>query len=320
MLYVNTGSGPRRTLSAHDTPGTDAVWIDLFDPTDEERAVVERATGLLVPARADIEEIESSSRLSQEGQTLYLSTPMTYPHADGDPGTAPIGFVLASDRLITVRFAHFTVFDQFAERFAVSPGDRSADAFIGLLETSVDRLADVLEHIGGDLDRISRGVFTQKSAGFARQDAQLRRTLSAVGNAGERVSNIRDGLLGIRRIAPYVHDTAADWFPHELLPRLDTVERDVMSLSDYDTQLTEKVQFLLDATLGFINIEQNNGIKVLTVVTIVGIPPTLIASMYGMNFKNMPEYDWSFGYQYGLTLIVLSAVLPLVWFKIKGWV
>ena len=148
----------------------------------------------------------------------------------------------------------------------------------------------------------------------------MRGTLSAVGNAGERVSNIRDALLGIRRIAPYVHDTAADWFPQQLLPRLDTVRRDVMSLSDYDTQLTEKVQFLLDATLGFINIEQNNGIKVLTVVTIVGIPPTLIASMYGMNFKNIPEYDWSFGYQWGLMLIVLSAVLPLIWFKIKGWV
>ena len=321
MLYVNTGSSPRRTLPEHETPGPNAVWLDLLDPTDEERAVVERATGLVVPARADLEEIESSSRLSREGQTLYLSTPMTFPHSAGEPGSAPIGFVLAPDRLLTVRFAHFTVFDQFAERFAASPEHGSADAFIGLLETIVDRLADVLEHIGGDLDGISRGVFAPLPTGHvARKDAQLQETLRAVGTAGERVSNIRDALLGIQRMAPYVHDTAAEWFPPALAPRLLTVRQDVNSLSDYDAQLTNKVQFLLDATLGFINIEQNNGIKVLTVVSVVGIPPTLIASMYGMNFKNIPEYDWAFGYQYGLVLIFLSAVLPLLWFKIKGWV
>ena len=112
----------------------------------------------------------------------------------------------------------------------------------------------------------------------------------------------------------------ADWLPPEVKPRLDITRQDVASLSDYDEHIANKVQLLLDATLGLINVEQNNIIKVLTIVSVVGIPPTLIASMYGMNFKGMPEYDWVWGYPYALAMIALSAVLPLVWFKWRGWI
>ena len=125
---------------------------------------------------------------------------------------------------------------------------------------------------------------------------------------------------GIGRVVPYVSTLAADWLPPEVKPRLDTVRQDVLSLGDYDAHIVNKVQLLLDATLGLINVEQNNIIKVLTIVSVVGIPPTLIASMYGMNFKGMPEYDWSWGYPYGLAMIALSAILPLVWFKWRGWI
>jgi magnesium transporter len=102
-------------------------------------------------------------------------------------------------------------------------------------------------------------------------------------------------------------------------PHLETARQDIVSLNDYDTHLTNNVQLLLDATLGLINIEQNNIIKVLTIVSVVGVPPTLVASMYGMNFKTIPEYDWAWGYPYGLTVIALSAILPLLWFKLRGW-
>ncbi len=98
------------------------------------------------------------------------------------------------------------------------------------------------------------------------------------------------------------------------------MRQDLASLTEYDSQMTNKVQFLLDATLGFINIEQNSSIKVLTVISLVGVPPTLIASIYGMNFANMPELHWAHGYAYGLSMIALSAVLPLVWFKWRGWI
>jgi magnesium transporter len=140
-----------------------------------------------------------------------------------------------------------------------------------------------------------------------------------VGRAGDAIGNLRDTLLGMGRIVAYVLQIAEGWTPAELKVRLLTIKQDIASLNDYDQQLTTKTSFLLDATLGYINIEQNNGVKVLTVVSVVGIPPTLIASMYGMNFKHMPELDWVYGYQYGLTLIALSIIVPLVWFKIKGW-
>ncbi|MGH3265623.1 MAG: CorA family divalent cation transporter, partial [Trebonia sp.] len=185
-----------------------------------------------------------------------------------------------------------------------------------------DRVADVLEAVGTDLDQLSRDVFrpeTLRVHRLRRQTVEMLRVLTTVGRSGELNSGIRDSLLGLTRIAVFSAEAAADWTPPTLLARLATIRQDLASLSEYDAQLSDKVQFLLDATLGFVNIQQNNVIKVLTVVSIVGIPPTLVASIYGMNFKGMPELSWSFGYPYGLGVIFLSAVLPLLWLWLRGW-
>jgi magnesium transporter len=152
-----------------------------------------------------------------------------------------------------------------------------------------------------------------------REDADLRELLQRVGGSGDLTSKLRDSLLGIGRIVPYVLGLGIKWLPAEVTPRLQTLERDIASLSDYDVHLTNKVQLLLDATLGLINIQQNNIIKVLTIVSVVGVPPTLVASMYGMNFRYMPELHWTWGYPFGLALIILSALAPLLWFKLRGW-
>ncbi len=324
MLYVSTGHAPRQALEpaphVHEVGG---VWLDLVFPTDAERSLAERATGLRVPSKEDLAEIESSSRLTTDGQVLTLSTPMTYLGADGTSMVAPLGFVLSPERFMTVRFAEMPVFDLFAARFATQERHPcSVSAFVGLLEAVVDRLADVLEQVGGQLDGMSREVFRQDDAPYnsGEMDRKLRATLRGVGRAGERLSNIRDSLLGVARILGYARDVADTWIPADLLPRFKTLRQDIASLSDYDGQLSNKVQFLLDATLGFINIEQNNGIKILTVVSVVGVPPTLLASIYGMNFKWIPELQWEYGYFYGLTMIVLSGILPLWWFKRKGWI
>ncbi|MBN8889304.1 MAG: hypothetical protein J0H91_03295 [Rhodospirillales bacterium] len=143
--------------------------------------------------------------------------------------------------------------------------------------------------------------------------------LRSVGHAGDLISKMRDTLLGLGRMLPFVQVAAKDWIPAELRPRFKTLRADIQSLTDYDAHLANKVQFLLDATLGYISIEQNNIIRVLTVVSVVGVPPTFVASMYGMNFEGMPELHWHFGYPYALLLILLSAVLPLVWFRVRGW-
>jgi magnesium transporter len=330
MLLANQGTAPRHPVPAdhHVSPeAAQAVWLDLLSPTEEERALAERATGLRVPTVAELAEIESSSRTYTVNDTLFLSTPMSYRSEDGTSHVAPLGFVLSPEHLITVRFARAPAFDTFAEAFArgevrhPASGTCSASVFVGLLEAIVDRLADVLEHVGRDLDEVSRRVFQPDvDRRPERANRELRATLSQVGRLGDGLSNLRDSLLGVSRIVNFTPGAARGWLSEDLRPRFDTLHQDLVSLTDYDSQLTNKVQLLLDATLGFINIEQNNSFRFLTVVSVVGIPPTLIASIYGMNFEHIPELHWAYGYYYGLSVIALSALVPLAWFRWRGWI
>jgi magnesium transporter len=194
-------------------------------------------------------------------------------------------------------------------------------AFTCLFESIVDKLADGLELLGADLDQVSHSVFHQRShrRGAATEIFQ-RQTLAKVGRIGERLSQIRDVLLGVGRIVPFVLEVRQGETPEPIAARLKAVRQDIASLNDYEAHLASKVQFLLDAVLGFITIAQNDIFKVLTVASIVGIPPTLMAGVYGMNFKAMPELNWAWGYPFGWAMIVVSALIPLAWFKWKGWV
>ena len=298
-----------------------AVWIDLLDPSEAEARLVAELTGLHVPTLAELNEIESSSRLQRRGEALYLSSPSVMRDERG-PVVTPVGYVLTRDRLLTVRFAPLPAFEGFSRDCAATAGVRSsADLFLGLLEAVVDRVADVLEREAGELDAASRNVFGATAGGLkpARADRELRATLRQIGLVGDLLSRLRDTLLGVGRIVPFVEANAASWLSPEHHPRFSSLRADIASLADYDAQLMNKVQFLLDATLGFIGIAQSNIIKVLTVVSIVGVPPTFIASLYGMNFKNIPELQWSWGYQYALVLMLVSAIAPLVWFRMRGW-
>ena len=315
---LTEGADPPEALSR-------AVWLDMDSPSDAERAEAARLTGLRVPDRAEIAEIETSSRLVNEHGVLRLSTPMLSRNADGTLQAAPIGFVVTPDRLLTLRYAGSIVFDRFAKEWRSETGHAAVsgiEPFLGLLEAIVDRLADVLERMGAEMDALSAELFAsgaQDTASSRKRNVFLQSTLAGIGVRGTRISQLRDGLLGVGRIVRFVPETAASWLDEPQRRRLIILDRDIVSLSDYDAQLTSKVQFLLDATLGFINIEQNNTIKVLTVVSIVGIPPTFVASLYGMNFHNMPELGWKYGYQYGLSLIALSIAVPLAVFWRRGW-
>jgi len=302
-------------------PLSEALWIDLLEPTPDETERVARETGVLVPNEADINEIESSSRLATRDGTLYLSLPLVV-HLDGEPRAVSFGFVLSRDRLITVRFSTSRVFEQYMAQHAM-PARSGSHVMVALLEAVVDRQADALEQVKADLETISHRIFaadTVAASGRKREDRMLRATLVTLGRVGDLVSHIRESQVSAGRIVPYVETAAEAWLPQELRPRLETLRRDLASLNDYDTHLNDKLQFLLDATLGFINIAQNNVMKVLTVVSVVGIPPVLVAGIYGMNFKSMPEYDWAWGYAWGLAMIVLTALIPLAIFKKRNWI
>lgn len=300
------------------------VWIDLLEPTEEERTRVEREFGIRVPSRGELEEIESSSRLRVERERLYLSMPLsTEDDGASAPAAVPLGFILSPALLVTVRFADVHAFGKVRANF--KQGERVADSqgvFTALAEAMVDFAADALERGSGELAAVSRQVFTSRAVPprrAKRLNRKLRQMLTSVGAVGDRLSRSRQSLLGLARIIGFVSETAREWLHAETQGRLQTVRADLASLTDFEAHLSSKTHFLLDAILGLINIDQNDTFRVLTVVSVVGIPPTLIAGIYGMNFHNMPEYAWRWGYAYGLGVIALSALLPIAWFKWRGW-
>jgi magnesium transporter len=305
------------TGSSNGTP----FWVDLFNPKAEETARGEAEYGLKVPARESLQEIESSSRLRAEGQVLYVSMPLAIQYDATSFAPVPLGFILSPKLLITVRYSEVHAFTQVQSRLNQDSVMGSTATFAALIDGMVDFSADMLEKLSGELASISARAFAGPSASAPgkKHTRSLRESLNAVGIAGDHLSRIRESLMGLRRIIGFICDTAAEWLAPEVRTRMRTQRQDLDSLIDFETHLSGKTQFLLDAILGFINTEQNDIFKVLTIVSVVGIPPTLIASMYGMNFHNMPELGWRWGYPYGLALIVISVVVPILWFKRRGW-
>lgn len=301
-----------------------AQWIDLLQPTEDEKRRVEAATGFSISTEDELGEIETSSRLYYDGTAIYLSMPLVA-KMDGLPADVrPIGFILNRERLVTIRFNKSRAFHNFLDTQHRKPmeSQEPIDIFLSLLEAISDRLSDLLENMRDELDAVSKQIFLDAGPGprhGRKLDNELQSVLKRLGRTADLMSSIRDSLLGVGRILPYVGQIAAPWIDREGRERIKSLRQDVLSLTDYDGHLNGKLQFLLDATLGLINNAQNNIIKVLTVVSVVGVPPTLIASIYGMNFKDIPELSWAFGYEYGITMIILSAVLPLIWFKMRGW-
>jgi magnesium transporter len=312
-------------LSEPEAPGVAAkpFWIDLLQPTDDECKRVETDHGLRIPTREQLEEIESSSRLRAEGQVLTLSMPLVVPEEKPDPQPAPLGFILSPVLLVTARYTPVSGFAEVTARIEAGAAPRNSLAtFAALIEAMVDHRADRLEALSTTVNSISKRVFAQQYAAPrrpARYNRALREMLNRVGGAGDKLSEIQESLLGLQRIVGFTCEMAHDWLGTEIRARLQTARQDIASLTDFEDHTWTKIQFLLDAILGLISTRQNEIFKVLTIASVVGIPPTLIASMYGMNFHNMPELSWRYGYQWGLALIVLSAILPILWFKWRGW-
>jgi magnesium transporter len=302
--------------------GAGATWIDLLDPTQEEIDHVQSTYHVRVAPRNELEEIESSSRLSREGDVLYMNMPVVTFDPDGKILPSPLGFVLSDSVVVTIHFARLHTTEAVLTRLETVKAASAPDIFAMVIEGIVDFGADQLEGIAAEMTGISQRVFRKREVNgrdIGRMNTLLRDMLCQIGYAGEHLSQIRETLLGLQRIITYTMETCRTWKETNFLERLSTARHDLQSLIEHETHLSDKAQFLLDANLGFINTQQNDIFKVLTIVSVVGIPPTLIASMYGMNFHFMPELSWHYGYAYGLGLIAFSTIVPMLWFKWRGW-
>lgn len=295
------------------------IWWDLLNPTRDEEQDLEARLGLGLPTKDEMQEIEISSRLYSEDGGHFM-TALIPSHTDADDAVIePITFILVDHRLVTIRYTEpraFTTFPLRAEKTAIGL-TTGETVLLGLLESVVDRLADILERAGRELDAISRTVFGQKGV-EARKDANYKSTLEEIGRKGDLTSDIRDSLATLERVlaflGPKVTGTSKD-----VRDQLKALVADVRSLTDHAGFMAQKITFLLDATLGLINIEQNAIIKIFSVAAVVFLPPTLVASLYGMNFEIMPELKWALGYPFAIGLMILSAVLPYLYFKYRGW-
>lgn len=307
---------PLQTLSA------DIVWLDLNCPTREEDDYAERLTGIDVPTRQDLKDIEPSSRLYTDGKATYL-TGSLLAHADsGVPVLTDVAFVLTDAVLVTVRYDDPKSFKLFASAMCRIPGGLKTahGALTKLMETITDRTAEVLEHAEVKGDTLLQQIFlTDEAAKKRRPPKFLENLLTEIAHHHRLISKTRDSLASMSRVMTFLYSVPVIQADHDAKELCRSISRDIQSLSEHAAFISGNITFLLDASLGLINVEQNAIIKIFSIASVVFLPPTLVASIYGMNFKYMPELEWVSGYPSSLLLMVISAVIPFFFFRWKGW-
>lgn len=297
-----------------------AAWYDLENPTAEEDRFVSGSLGIDIPTREEMQDIEPSARLYKEAGAEFMTmTAMTNLDSDA-PVKSPVTFVLRENILVTVRYADPKPVKLFVARASKAGGlvGRGGEAvMLGLIESFIDRLAQILETASDEIDQISHEVFRARGK---RAPTDLQSMIERIGRKGELLTMARESLLSIIRLTSF-HQAGGEGKKAAQAARqeLKTLQRDATALADHAAYLSNKVNFLLDATLGLINLEQNQIIKIFTVASVAFLPPTLVASIYGMNFSFMPELHWQLGYPLAITIMVASAILPFAYFKRRGW-
>jgi magnesium transporter len=310
-----------------------AVWLDMVEPSADEEKDVEAALGIDIPTRGELEEIEASSRLYQEDGAAFMTANLIRRGEEDRPESSPVTFIIKGNQLITIRYHHPQAFPVYIKQ-AMKPQATSMTGWgilISLLEAVVDRAADHLERVGAIVDDTSKQVFdtsfiqrpARKGNRRRKKPKNLEELLGKVGEEGDFTSKMRESLVSIGRMVAFMQ-AIIDQMKQtremkENRARIKILQRDILSLTDHSSFLSGKISFLLDAVLGMISIEQNGIIKIFSVAAVVFLPPTLVASIYGMNFDHMPELHWTYGYPWALGLMVLSAILPFIYFKRKGW-
>ena len=300
---------------------TGTLWIDLLNPTPEEEKAVEAALGLDVPTQAEMREIEASSRFYKEDGAHFMTALILQTVENDAPRTSNITFILAANRLVTVRYADPKAIQIFSDKACRNDPTCTSgpQILIGLIEAMIQRQADHVEKIQDEVEALAPQIFGQRNAGQTkgrRLDVMLR----SIGRAGDLTSRAQESVVSFHRTLHYFSDAAQERGEDKrLVERIDSANRDIGSLVDHLKSLSGRTAFLLEATLGMISTEQNQIIKLFSVMAVMLMPPTLVASVYGMNFKHMPELDWPWGYPMALGLMFVSALIPFIYFRRKGW-
>lgn len=296
------------------------IWIDLLSPSREEEVFLEEQFGFSLPTRADMIEIELSSRLYSENDCYFMTATMIA-HSDSDtaePILDPVTFVLTKHQLITIRYIEPQSFRLFALHVEKMPMNirEPRSLLINLLDITIDRLADILELAGHRLDTYSQTIFNKKTHSTKHDYPHLMQQMGFIADINTKA---RESLVTFRRVLTFYSELFDPKIDKDKIAHLSTITADILALSDHASFLSTKINFLLDATLGLVNIEQNNVIKTLSVAAVIFLPPTLIASVYGMNFQYMPELSWKYGYLCVVGLMFISTWLPYKYFKYRKW-
>jgi magnesium transporter len=316
--YVLQGPG---LVSQSDAALNDTLWIDLFEPTPEEERQVEIECAIDVPTREEMREIETSNRLYEEEGAVYVTFTVVTKLDTDLPQNSQVTFILKDGRLITNRYTDplsFRRFISYAERHGPSCASGSA-ILAGLIEAIINRVADVIERVSGDLDTISAEVFTRLPRRRRGRARDFQAVLERVGQSGELIAKARESLVSLGRALTFVQQATSVNLTNDVRTRLRTQARDVIAMSDHASFLGNNVSFILDATLGMVNIDQNNILKIFSVVTVFLLPPSVIGGIYGMNFDHIPWAHESWGFMGALGLMVASALVPYLVFKRRRW-
>ncbi len=321
MLTIYDTTGHSLLKHNETAPITaDTVWFDLLNPTKEEDNHVEGLLGISVPTRAEMREIEASSRFYQENGASYMTGFIVHNIDETTLGSSTLTFILSGNALVTVRYTDSKVFPTFHSR--VDRGDATcrtgAAIMIGIIESLIEHQADFIEKIQDKVDRIAKGIFELQKR--RTRDTKLDVLLKGTGVQGDLVARLTESTTSFERVLHALKNTAQERnCDGKVFQRIETASHDLASLREHMRFLSDRIGFLLNATLGLISNEQNQIIKLFSVMAVMLMPPTLVASIYGMNFLHMPELAWIEGYPMALGLMFLSALIPFIYFRSKGW-
>ena len=291
------------------------IWVDLTDPSDEERDWVRSIYGVTLPDEDDVKDIEASARYYEaDNGDLHLRSDFLLEEDEGESRVVTVAFILAKGLLFSMHSDDLPVFRLVRMRARSRPGSIGdfKDVLLDLYATDVEYSADALEGIYQNLEEVSKSVLQKE---FSDQDAA--ESLSAMAREEDLNGRIRRNMMDTRRAVSFL--MRGRLLNSDQFDDARQILRDIESLDGHTAFLFEKINFLMDATVGFININQNKIIKIFSVASVAFLPPTLIASIYGMNFRVLPELNWSFGYPFAILLMLASAVTPFWYFRRRGW-